>query len=53
MCALRRAYGRCYYGFEANDVFDGPLHTIEQSLRAWGRPVKLFTSTAFNVRANE
>lgn len=42
----------CYYGFEANGVFDQPLGAIEAGLRAKGRHVKLFTSTAFNVHAN-
>ena len=39
----------CYYGFEANKVFDHPLGELEHELRKQGRPVKLFTSTAFNV----
>ena len=39
----------CYYGFEANPIFDEQLGALQTRLRSWGRPVKLFTSTAFNV----
>ena len=39
----------CYYGFEANPSFDETLDAIERTLRDAGRPVKLFTRTAFNI----
>ena len=42
----------CYYGFEANPSFDETLDAIERTLRDAGRPVKLFTRTAFNINDN-
>jgi hypothetical protein len=39
----------CYYGFEANPLFDKQLQLVEHNARAEGRRVKIFTSTAFNV----
>jgi len=42
----------CYYGFEANPVFDKQLKELEGRLRAEERRVKLFTSTAFNVHSD-
>ena len=42
----------CYYGFEANPVFDTRLQSLETKLRAEGRRVKIFTSTVFNLHGN-
>jgi hypothetical protein len=39
----------CFYGFEANPVFDGRLRHMETQLRREGRKVQLFASTAFGT----
>lgn len=39
----------CYYGFEANPDFSGRLEALEAQLREDGRPVRLFTETAFST----
>merc|ERR1711935_115786 len=39
----------CFYGFEANPVFDGRLRHMEKQLRRQGLKVQLFASTAFGT----
>jgi len=39
----------CFYGFEANPVFDGRLRHMETQLRRQGLKVQLFASTAFGT----
>ena len=50
-CAL--SVDTCYYGFEANPIFDERLRTLERRLQDEGVRVKLFTSTAFNTHGRQ